>query len=83
MNLEEEAREWLIQHDISADSPFFERDVRDLVDFIEGILQYEMMGGHIGPEPEYDPNFGDNKECECGHVYYRHFDTYDNMSPIG
>lgn len=31
----------------------------------------------------YDPNFGDDKECICGHPYYRHFDTYDNMSPVG
>lgn len=32
---------------------------------------------------QYDPNFGDNKECLCGHPYYRHFDTYDNMAAIG
>lgn len=31
----------------------------------------------------YDPTFGDDRVCECGHVYYRHFDTYDQMSPIG
>lgn len=32
---------------------------------------------------QYDESFGDNKLCECGHPYYRHFDTYDNMSAIG
>lgn len=32
---------------------------------------------------EYNPNYGDDKECICGHPYYRHFDTYENMSPIG
>lgn len=32
---------------------------------------------------QYDPNYGDNKECLCGHPYYRHFDTYEDMSPIG
>lgn len=32
---------------------------------------------------QYDEKFGDNKLCECGHPYYRHFDTYDNMSAIG
>jgi len=21
--------------------------------------------------------------CECGHAYYRHFDTYDNMRAVG
>jgi hypothetical protein len=30
---------------------------------------------------EYDKNFGDEKLCKCGHPYYRHFDTYDDMSP--
>jgi hypothetical protein len=32
---------------------------------------------------KYDRNFGDNKRCECGHPYYRHFDTYEDMAPIG
>ena len=31
----------------------------------------------------YDPNFGDDKNCICGHPYYRHFDTYDDMYPVG
>lgn len=31
----------------------------------------------------YDSLFGDQKECKCGHPYYRHFDTYDDMSPVG
>jgi hypothetical protein len=31
----------------------------------------------------YDPNFGDGIECKCGHPYYRHFDTYDNMRDVG
>jgi len=35
------------------------------------------------PRPPYDRNFGDNKVCECGHPYYRHFDTYDEMRPVG
>lgn len=32
---------------------------------------------------EYNKNYGDDKECVCGHPYYRHFDTYEYMSPIG
>jgi hypothetical protein len=32
---------------------------------------------------KYNPNYGDNKECICGHPYYRHFDTYEDMAPIG
>ncbi len=31
----------------------------------------------------YDPKFGDSKLCECGHFYERHFDSYDNMDPVG
>jgi hypothetical protein len=34
-------------------------------------------------ERHYDPEFGDGRECECGHAYYRHFDTYDEMYPNG
>lgn len=36
--------------------------------------------------PAYDPEFGDDKECAqegCKHMYYRHFDTYDAMKPVG
>jgi hypothetical protein len=32
---------------------------------------------------KYDPKFGDDRECKCGHPYYRHFDTYEGMSPVG
>ena len=32
---------------------------------------------------KYDPNYGDANKCICGHSYYRHFDSYDNMRPIG
>lgn len=31
----------------------------------------------------YNPEFGDDKKCKCGHSYYRHFDTYEEMSPVG
>lgn len=32
---------------------------------------------------EYNPNYGDDRICECGHPYRRHFDTYDNNYPCG
>lgn len=32
---------------------------------------------------DYDPNFGDDRICRCGHTYYRHFDTYEGMASIG
>lgn len=31
----------------------------------------------------YNPNYGDQRTCECGHPYYRHFDSYEEMNPIG
>ncbi len=32
---------------------------------------------------KYNPKYGDNKICRCWHPYYRHFDTYDYMEPVG
>ena len=31
----------------------------------------------------YNPNFGDDRICKCGHTYYRHFDTYADMDACG
>jgi len=31
----------------------------------------------------YDPDFGDERECACGHDYDRHFDSYEDMLPVG
>ena len=32
---------------------------------------------------EYNPKFGDERVCQCGHVYYRHFDSYAGMDDVG
>lgn len=32
---------------------------------------------------QYNPNYGDDRVCKCGHTYYRHFDSYEDMYPIG
>lgn len=34
-------------------------------------------------EVKYNPNYGDDRICECGHAYYRHFDSYENMDAVG
>lgn len=34
-------------------------------------------------ERKYNPNYGDGRICVCGHKYYRHFDTYDQMEACG
>lgn len=31
----------------------------------------------------YNPDYGDDRECQCGHKYYRHFDTYEEMRNVG
>ena len=31
----------------------------------------------------YNPKYGDDRQCKCGHSYYRHFDTYEDMRNIG
>jgi|TARA_B110000259_G_scaffold186588_1_gene238239 hypothetical protein len=31
----------------------------------------------------YNPEYGDDRECECGHDYHRHFDSYEEMYNIG
>jgi len=31
----------------------------------------------------YDPNFGNDRICKCGHTYDRHFDPYENWAPVG
>ena len=32
---------------------------------------------------EYNPEYGDEKLCKCRHSYYRHFDSYEGMAPVG
>jgi hypothetical protein len=32
---------------------------------------------------KYNKDYGDDKECECGHSYYRHFDSWEDMFPCG
>ena len=50
--------------------------------------------GDTGPYKIYDvvirkrviahnPNYPDDNRCMCGHVYYRHFDPYENWNAVG
>lgn len=32
---------------------------------------------------KYNPEYGDEKICKCGHPYHRHFDSYEEMSDVG
>jgi len=31
----------------------------------------------------YNPKYGDERICYCGHPYHRHFDSYEHMDPVG
>ena len=31
----------------------------------------------------YNKDYGDDRLCKCGHTYYRHFDSYENMQDCG
>jgi hypothetical protein len=44
--------------------------------------RFELANGYT-MDRAYDPNFGDDRLCTCGHPYYRHFDTYEDMYPVG
>ena len=55
-------------------------EVREFLLSIQAI-EPETDGPYI--DGKYNPNYGDDKKCECGHDYYRHFDTYEDMLPVG
>ena len=31
----------------------------------------------------YNPHYGDERICKCGHPYHRHFDGYEGNAPVG
>lgn len=31
----------------------------------------------------WNPNFNQDATCVCGHSYYRHFDSYEDMRNVG
>lgn len=54
-------------------TPDYIRDIAFLVKAIKELLPT--------PKVKYDPNFGDDKLCVCGHTYYRHHDSHEDMRP--
>lgn len=37
----------------------------------------------IVTDRHYNGDYGGGRACECGHAYYRHFDSYEDMEPVG
>ena len=50
---------------------------------LDALHKFYQVAGTKPPEEEYDPQFGDDLVCKCSHTYYRHFDTYEKMAPVG
>lgn len=53
--------------------------VRDLDEFLEKFESDTKLNTALF----YNPEYGDDKLCRCGHTYYRHFDSYENMNHVG
>lgn len=64
----------------------FVKTIKSQVDQLD-IDELIRLGWGYNPEytppTPYDKSHGDDDECRCGHSYYRHFDTYDSMAPVG
>lgn len=81
MNIKIIAKNWLLNNGYSELDNNFQDRLESLSDTMYEVYIHD---GHVSyNDIEYDPNFGDDKICSCGHKYYRHFDTYDDMAAIG
>lgn len=55
------------------------KEINEEIDLEEPyIVNYEL-----NETSSYNSKYGDDRLCKCGHPYYRHFDTYDDMAEIG
>lgn len=62
--------------------------MKKIVEDYEGGKKLDTKGPYIitfsvNIHHEYNPHFGDDRECRCGHSYYRHFDPYEGMEVCG
>jgi hypothetical protein len=62
-----------------------ENDPIRLIQFcmVEELFDTEFYKVENGVKIVYDPDFGDNRKCKCGHAYARHFDPYENWEFVG
>lgn len=66
---------------IFVDKKGIKREAKLLTNELSPYLEYEYVVKMR--ERRYNPKYGDNRICECGHTYYRHFDSYENMDACG
>lgn len=72
------AGELTIKVNVEENTFEIEVECRDLVE-----NEPYLETSSITKEISYNTNFGDDRVCECGHPYYRHFDSYEQMAPVG
>jgi hypothetical protein len=46
-------------------------------------IQLIAHGIHIQLSAMWDAKHDQEAPCFCGHSYYRHFDSYEDMEPVG
>jgi len=42
-----------------------------------------LYSANIETERQYNPKYGNDRICKCGHPYHRHFDNYEEMEAVG
>ena len=67
-----------------------DEEVNTQLEYFYGIFSKGQLNSKKKPYLEvtvvlrkYNPEYGDNRVCECGHIYERHFDSYDDMRDVG
>jgi len=68
---------WHIQYDNNTFGYNMEQSLKLISNSLTPYLEITRI------EYKYNPKYGDDRICKCGHPYYRHFDSYEDNYPIG
>lgn len=71
-----------IMNEIISDGSAERSFIQELKKHVEE-LELLLMQEKPYIEGEYNPDYEDTRICECGHTYAHHFDSYENMKPVG
>lgn len=88
MNIKEQLKDWMLDH-IDDNPDMFEDNLDSLTKLVkdminESLSEQDSDSRTVYDNTElYDSSVGDDTLCLCGHTYYRHFDPYENMDPVG
>jgi len=90
-------RKYKIEMEITVSNEFADNVDYDFLDknFIDSIIENNLERSmcvdscdnveitELDHTNVYDRKYGDDRKCKCGHSYYRHFDSYEDMEPVG